>query len=530
VVGIPRVEISSIPAGPTRDINEAGPVTLSRTSHLAVAVPLGLAALLGAYHLGAKSLWWDEAFSVWLARLDWPVLWRSIRTAEANMMLYYLLLHFWIRLGMSEAVVRSLSTLAAVTCIVPFYFLGVRVLGARPALLASVLLASNAFFIRYAQEARAYSLELLLTVSSSLLFLRAIDRPTYWRWAAYAVVSALAVYAHFFAAWVLVVQFLAAMIVPDRPGLRARFAWAQAAVAAELVPLAIFASQRYGALAWVQRPTMGTVVKFGKELTGYGGTAVTVLYLLLCLAFFLRNRWLPNDEQRTLRWQRDFVVLWLTVPILGTLTISWFAQPIFYGRFLFLLVAPLALAAAGGIQVLPVRWVQLGTVVTLFALALGGLRNWYKWIRKEDWRGAAAYVLYHAVPGDSIAFRPSGARWPSEYYLARLRPDGIPLVPSFPAVPWGALEPDDFLLIERFDTWWNEHATSREHLWVMERSLPRMGSSGAVDQTAATAPPDPGPGYCIQQMKSFYWVRVELYGSAPCKALRSTSVNKSFRD
>jgi len=54
------------------------PLTLSRTPLLGVALPLGLAALFGAYHLGAKSLWWDEAFSVWLARLDWPVLWRSI--------------------------------------------------------------------------------------------------------------------------------------------------------------------------------------------------------------------------------------------------------------------------------------------------------------------------------------------------------------------------------------------------------------------------------------------------------------------
>src|SRR5262249_32616868 len=154
---------------------------------------------------------------------------------------------------------------------------------------------------------RAYSLELLLTVSSSLLFFSAIDRPTFWRWAAYALVSTLAVYAHFFAAWVLVVQFLAGMIVPGRPGLRARVVWAQAAVRAALAPLVIFASHRYGALAWVPRPTMGTVVKFGKELTGYGSATLVTLYLLLCLVFFLGNRGSAvSDEQRKLRWQRDF--------------------------------------------------------------------------------------------------------------------------------------------------------------------------------------------------------------------------------
>lgn len=177
------------------------PLRSLRTPDSWILLPVGLAAGLGFYHLGAKSIWWDEGFSVWVARLDWPAAWHLMRSAGPNMMLYYVLLHFWLWLGLGEAAVRSLSTVAAVACIVPFYFLGKRVLGAPYALLASLLFAGNAFFIRYAQEARGYSLALLRVTASGVLFLRAIDQPTAWRWTAYAVVSALAVYAHFFALW-----------------------------------------------------------------------------------------------------------------------------------------------------------------------------------------------------------------------------------------------------------------------------------------------------------------------------------------
>ncbi len=489
------------------------------TAHLWLLVPIGVAATLGAYRLDAKSLWWDEGFSVWLARLDWPVAWQAMRTAESNMMLYYVLLHFWLRLGLSEVAVRSLSTVAAVACIVPFYFLGVRVLGARYALLASLLLAGNGFFIRYAQEARGYSLVLLLTVTSSLLFLKAIDRPTVGRWAAYAAVSALAVYAHFFAAWVLAVQFLAAMAVPDRPGVRVRFLGAQAAVAAALVPLATFASRRYGALAWVPRPTMEGVVNFGNELTGYGGSALTVLYLLLCAAFWLGNR-RPHvsGDERKLRWQRDFVSAWLVLPILGTLAISWFGTPMFVPRFLFVSLAPLALAAAGGVQVLRPGWVRSGAVIAVFALEFGGLRTWYGRIKKDDWRAAAAYVVSNAGLRDSIAFSPPGARWAVEYYLERLRPDGIPLVPIFPAAPWGTLKPRDTHLIDHFPQWWKDHPASHGRVWVVERVLRRTGRSDVPGHASADSPPDPGTGHCILQTRSFYRVRASLYGSVPCKA------------
>src|SRR5689334_7979784 len=64
---------------------------------------LGLLVFGGAlffdlHNLGTPSIWFDEAFSVELARQPLPLLWHIIWGPEPNMELYYLFLHFWLGL------------------------------------------------------------------------------------------------------------------------------------------------------------------------------------------------------------------------------------------------------------------------------------------------------------------------------------------------------------------------------------------------------------------------------------------------
>src|SRR5438128_11759967 len=76
-----------------------------------------LAALLRLLQLGSESLWWDEAVTVAIVRLDWEAFWKLLSHYEANMGLYYCLLRLWVNLGESEFV---LSILSSLTCSFPF--------------------------------------------------------------------------------------------------------------------------------------------------------------------------------------------------------------------------------------------------------------------------------------------------------------------------------------------------------------------------------------------------------------------------
>jgi mannosyltransferase len=135
-----------------------------------------LSALLRFYLIGAKTIWLDEAFSIWLARQPLWDMWGWLVRIDQHPPLYYTLLHGWIGLfGDLQGPVRGLSALCS-TLAVPVFYAGVRRLTDRPtALIATFILAISPFHIRYAQEARMYGL-LTLAVAVALYCVAVIVR------------------------------------------------------------------------------------------------------------------------------------------------------------------------------------------------------------------------------------------------------------------------------------------------------------------------------------------------------------------
>src|SRR5436190_20055625 len=88
--------------------------------------------------------------------------------------------------------------------------------GRRAALLAGLLAACSPLLVWYSQEARAYALLVLLGSLSVLLMLRALERPSGARLAAWAVVAALALCSHYFAVF---------LVAPPAAGLLACLGW-----------------------------------------------------------------------------------------------------------------------------------------------------------------------------------------------------------------------------------------------------------------------------------------------------------------
>src|SRR5260370_28173039 len=73
--------------------------------------------------LAAKPFWFDECFSVEVARIDWRNFLHLVWWREANMTLYYLLLRVWLHFGQSEFFIRALSVVIAVATIPAVYWL-----------------------------------------------------------------------------------------------------------------------------------------------------------------------------------------------------------------------------------------------------------------------------------------------------------------------------------------------------------------------------------------------------------------------
>jgi mannosyltransferase len=372
---------------------------------------------LASYRLGTKSMWLDEAVSAGHARLGLTSLWTVITGHDPNMGLYYVLLHFWVRIfGYGEAAVRSMTVVLAGFSVPVMYLLGRRLFGRSAGLVAGLLLAIAPFFVQYEQTARAYALVVLLSLLSSYCFVAELEGPSRKRLIGYVLASALAVYAHYFAVFVLIVQALTLLAVRRRGAMTGRWLSAGAAIVALSIPAAVFARRAgTGNISWIHSPSIGTLFHLPSDLAG--GRALALVLIVLACYGFVRA---VVDRQG---WQAGFVAAWLIVPVILVFAVSRIGRPLFVAYYLIIVLPALLLLAAAGVAKLPRRGASFVALALLVVPSTVGVRNWYDQASVENYRGATRYVLAHERPGDGTVYYPAGTlRGPTsgfDYYEAQ---------------------------------------------------------------------------------------------------------------
>lgn len=396
----------------------------------------GLVVVVGTalrfFRLGTKSFWLDEAASAVLARVDRHVFVGAMIHRQANMILYYLLLRGWIRLGSGEFVIRCLSVVAGVAAIPAIYLLGRRFFGPKAGRVAALLLSVHAFHIKYSQEARAYSLFMLLAVMSSLFFLRSLEQPSRKNWAAYVVVSSLMVYAQVFGGWVLLAQWSSLLLLRREIHWK-QFLFSAAAICFLISPLAyclFFVSDR-SQLYWLTKPSLRDLYNFCFDMTGDGGPLLLLAYLALVLggvgAFVSRLR---SQSASLDTWKHWFLLIWLILPVALVLAIS-LRWPAFVPRFLIFCVPPLVLLVADGLTRVRSRVLFSTTLMILLGLSLSGAYSYYRGRaddeHTDDWRDATRYILSQAEAGDAVLFSYSEERLAFDEYRRQFHMTGSPI-------------------------------------------------------------------------------------------------------
>lgn len=403
------------------------------------------AGVLRWLFLGTKSLDLDEAFSIMLARQDWGSFFQSLSTREGHMTLYFVLLRVWRGLGESEATVRTLSVLSAVATVPMLYALGARLFDARVALIAALLLSFNAFHVQYAQEARSYSLVMLLATCSSYFLVRSLDEPSRksW-WAAYIITSVLAVYSHLFGILVLLSQWASVVFLRRRDIPLRALVTSIVLIGAALLPLAIFVLARTTAPAgWAApRPRLSSVLGVFYVLAGNtgrlahpdpAGLALMVAYLALCLRAVLPGAGTPGGAQSFIGpWRSRLLLTWLCLPVVLAFGIA-LAKPTtapFWAFYLIICLPPYVLLTAAGLASIRPTPVLACVLVATVGLGAYEVDRYYRVFQKEDFRDATYRLLSLAAPGDAVVFDAPYGRDGFEYYR-----DRAPGAPSVVVVP-----------------------------------------------------------------------------------------------
>ena len=422
------------------------------------------------------------------------------------MSIYYLLLHFWLHLGNSEFFVRTLSIVFALATIPALYLLGRRLFDSRAGLIAAALLTTNAYFVRYSQEARSYTLMLFLCVLSGLYFLNCLEDPSRRNRIVYILINALAVYAHFFAGLLVLTLLLSLHFRQHIPEVtRKDWRWSTLAVS----PIAVFVViTGAGPLRWIKRPGAKELWDLALHLTGNGGRLLLTAYTAACLAALIPVACLAAKRVSGDVWRYRFLLLWLFFPALLTVAVS-FARPLFLPRYFFFCLPALVLLAASGLARLRSAWLLAPTLLFFFALSLRGTASYYQQdfdLQRDDWRAASHYLLTNARPGDALVFHIAMGRMPYEYYHSLLG-----TAPSDPVVlyPHHAdritfldfVEKPDYSQLER-------SLPQYQRVWLV---LSQVESSSGPDAVASSLESLLGSDSAGAEQRNFPGLHVLLY-------------------
>jgi 4-amino-4-deoxy-L-arabinose transferase-like glycosyltransferase len=385
-------------------------VSLGRGPWLKLFGLTGLAAAQRFYQLGAWSLWIDEGNTLYLTQHL-----SGKRPTDAYPLFFWLERMMVDALGTSEFALRLLPALLGILSVPLLYLLFRRVAGERAAGWAALLMALSPWHLFWSQNARYYTLLLVI----ALLLYRLV-----WDWweeggrarlAGIALLGGIGMLSQYtlILAWPALAAYplLARWLLGARQD--ARFAWRR---------VWIF----WGALAVPLAFALGRLLSFSEGFAGiprhYGDNPLVLLAglgfhlgLPLCLAI-LAGLWTGRRlRDRVRRRFALFLAAGAVLPALfaalATVKVIATSYYVFFALPFFLLLAGIALAESR-----ETRRLNLLAGLLLVAASVHELALYYT-VQHGDrirWREAVEYVQRHRAPADRIIGAGSEA---VSYYL-----------------------------------------------------------------------------------------------------------------
>jgi mannosyltransferase len=335
--------------------------------------------------LDLQSFWYDEAVTVGIVDMSFTGMLGEIPDSESTPPLYYVVAWLWTKpFGTGEVGIRSLSALLG-TAAIPAFYLAARELtrSNRAGLAVAALAAFNPLLVWYSQEARTYALMALLGALSLYFFARLL--PGYDRGAlvGWAITSALALTAHYFAGF---------LVVPEAVWLvwrlRRRPVWLAAgavgAVGLALLPLALH-QQSLDLASFIRTTALPyRLLRSGKQfLVGFEAPleiALAVVAIAVVLAGIVVALRRPSPGVRT---AAVLAGLGLALPlVLGLLGLDYLDT-----RNVLLAWLPLVTVACAGLVQSRAGLVGIGAVCAIGLACVVGVAVTPLWHR-DNWRGA----------------------------------------------------------------------------------------------------------------------------------------------
>ena len=388
-----------------------------------------LAFGLRLHRLAYDSVWWDEGFSIWMARM--PIRQMLFETAnDAHPPLSYAVLHVWRALvGDEEFSLRVLSVFCGLLTVAVGYRIGQEVGGKRAGLAGALLIAVARLPVWWSQEVRMYAPATLFSALALWSALRLFaSRRRSWLWATMLALSLgaglLTLYLFIGVVLALNLAFVYAFW-NSRQRWRLATVWvaAQAGGLALFVPWAIYALPYLPSWAAPQAPVgFQHVVKLYLSTIFLGiATSIERFLPFLILALVILTgamlvTFIGSRGTRRTGWVTLMIGTLLPPVVVYLLSLprGHFNYPTPSPRYFLLLSTPVYILLGWGIVMLN-RWRRwIGTAALALLIGLGGwsLTNYYSGLRlTDDYISLAATLEALRQPNDAVILN-NDTDWP----------------------------------------------------------------------------------------------------------------------
>ena len=401
-----------------------------------------LGAVLRIYDLDGESLWLDELYSIEISKNSLLGILKEIYADNDNHPpLYYLILHYWMKaFGDSALAVRFLSVIFGVLSIAAIYEVARRLFSKNTALLSALILATSAFYVKYSQDARGYSLMAFLSLLSIYFFLKLLDNRTKRAAAIYILTSLLLIYTHYYALLLILAQnifFLTLYILMRDGNLLSFRRWlvCQVIIVVLYLPQLFFLT-RVTALQegyWLKAPNWksipGTILQYSGSWPLFILFSILSLFALISPGFIFRRRSLGGYVEylyersgiSSLNYLQKLylLILWLLVPIILPFLISVLITPVYHVRYTMASAGALFILVSKGAWNIGNKKLTLILAGLILILSLFSVSDYYREVHKHQWREAVLYLESQADEGDPVFVFPDYDIKSGNYYLKR---------------------------------------------------------------------------------------------------------------
>ena len=438
---------------------------------------------LRIYKIGTHDLWYDEVATVGYAQYPW---------SNWNAPLYWIVLHFWIKLfAVSEFTLRLPSALFSFLSLIIIFLLGKELFNKKTGIIASVIMGLSPFHLWYAQEARDYSMVLFLGLLSNWLFYKTLRKSNFKLWIAFVLVSLAGIYTNYFYIFLFISQG-AYILFFEKLNFRIIISFLLLASGFVLY-LSRFLSKFYFVWQgfWIPRPQWKSlIITLENFILGYSGFDFLYGITNVLTGLFFTSAIAAVCTKAGLRKNFALCLFLFFIPVICVLFFSRIFFSIYLDRGLIIFSPYFYLILSLGIFFLKqkVKVVLLTILIAIFLVAdYGYFKDWMfmplehhlgTYIKKPV-KPVVEFLKDNLAPQDILAFTnestiPSlrfysqGRRYPSFYYF---------FDPKFPDSSWlRPIQEDSYNI-----PFYKVNNLKFKRLWVISSD---WGRSGNLDENS----------------------------------------------